>query len=258
MPIRNRLPSIARWRKPRVHLIHIGKTGGTAVKDALKPLTSSGRYQIELHSHDVDLQRIPQGDKFFFAVRDPLDRFVSGFNSRKRRGRPRYDFPWSTGEERAFNLFPNADALGSALSSDEARRRAAARDALISIKHVRDSYWQWFRDRDHLERRLDDLLLVMWFPSLDSSFAQLCELLGLPSGTALPTDSTTAHHSPQSADRSLSKRAKKNLYGWYSADVAFVEFCTNFDCFAGNADRSGSYQIATSATTPAASADAER
>lgn len=246
-----------RRRKPRVHLIHVGKTGGTAVKAALRPLMNDGRYQITLHSHGVDLQQIPPRDKFFFAVRDPLDRFVSGFNSRQRRGRPRYDVPWTTGEERAFQMFPTADALGIALSSDDAEQRVGARDALISIKHVRDSYWQWFRDRDYLERRLDDLLLIMWFPGLGSSFTQLCELLELPSDTALPTDNMTAHRNPQSSDRHLSDRAVQNLRAWYGADIAFVELCATFECFA-RTDYSGPAHTAPPAASPVASVDAER
>lgn len=170
---------------------------------------------------------------FFFAIRDPVDRFVSGFCSRQRRGRPRYDFPWTAGEERAFQAFASADALGSALSSDNPQERAAARDAMISISHVRDSYWQWFRDRDYLERRLDDLLLVMPFADLNASFAQLCELLGLPDSTVLPTDDVAAHRSPRDGgDRSLSDRAVANLSKWYGADLAFIDLCTTFDRFA--------------------------
>ena len=63
------------------------------MKAALAPLTTEGSYEIVLHSHDCELRQIPSGDKVFFTVRDPIDRFVSGFNSRKRRGQPLFDNP---------------------------------------------------------------------------------------------------------------------------------------------------------------------
>lgn len=227
-----RLLRITRLRKPRAHLLHVRKTGGTAIKAALRPVLDAGPYQIMLHSHEIDLRQIPPGDMFFFAVRDPVDRFISGFRSRQRRGRPRYDFPWTAGEERAFQAFASADALGSALSSDNSQKRAAARDAMISISHVRDSYWQWFHDRDYLESRLDDLLFVMPFADLNVSFAQLRELLGLPDSTVLPTDDVAAHRGPRDGDRHLGDRAAANLREWYGADLAFIDLCTTFDRFA--------------------------
>jgi hypothetical protein len=185
-----------------------------------------------LHSHDCELRQIPSGDKVFFTVRDPIDRFVSGFNSRKRRGQPLFDNPWSVEEQRAYWAFPTANSLASALSSDEREQRASARAAMISIGHVRSSYWRWFHDRKYLQSRLDDLLLIMWFPSLDASFACLLELLGLSERAALPNNDVVSHRSPASADRRLGDCAIENLKHWYGADTAFLEVCATLECFA--------------------------
>jgi hypothetical protein len=106
-------------QKQRAHFLHPGKTGGTALKAALAPVALDGRYEIHLHRHNVLLSDISLGDRVFFSVRAPLDRFVSGFNSRRRQGRPRYDIPWSAAEERAFTTFTSPDALGRALSSND-------------------------------------------------------------------------------------------------------------------------------------------
>ena len=62
----------ARRHKPRAHFVHIGKTGGSALKAALAPLTTEGSYEIVLHSHDCELRQIPSGDKVFFTVRATL------------------------------------------------------------------------------------------------------------------------------------------------------------------------------------------
>ncbi len=70
----------------KIHFIHIGKTGGTAVKYALQDYNATVlgcRYEIILHNHNFKLKDIPIGEKFFFFVREPIDRFISGFYSRK-------------------------------------------------------------------------------------------------------------------------------------------------------------------------------
>ena len=223
-----------RARRPRAHLIHIGKTGGTALKSALTPVLHDGDYEIVLHGHGTRLKHVPVGEKVFFVIRDPVDRFVSGFNSRLRRGRPRYDIPWTPEEELAFEQFATPDQLGAALSSEDSIERARAFQAMTSIGHVRASYWQWFHHRYLVQKRMDDLLLVMWFPALSTGFAQLCDLLGLPEGVCLPGDDVGSHRSPDTADRSLSPLARTNLERWYGADVAFVEFCSGLSCFAGS------------------------
>lgn len=217
-----------RRRRPRAHFLHIGKAGGTAINTALWPVHLAGRYEIVFGGHDVDLRQVPPGDRFFFVVRDPIDRFVSSFNDRQRRSQPRYDIGWEPGEERAYRRFTAPDSLASALSAHDQELRSAAEDAMRSIYHVRHSYWHWFHDPDYFISRLGDLLLVLWLPSLDASFAELCDLLGMPR-VELPSDSTAAHRSPADASRHLSEQAIENLRRWYARDFDFVELCSRLD-----------------------------
>lgn len=70
-------------KKP-VHLLHIGKTGGSAVKHTLKQYPPNNRYAVHLHKHGVKLSDIPKGNMVIFVVRDPVSRFISGFYSRHR------------------------------------------------------------------------------------------------------------------------------------------------------------------------------
>ncbi len=216
--------------KQRAHLLHPGKTGGTALKAALAPVAQDGRYEIQLHRHNVLLSDIPAGDRVFFSVRAPLDRFVSGFNSRQRKGRPRYDIPWSAAEERAFTTFPSPDSLGRALSSEDPQELRAAREAMMSIGQIRYSYWRWFLDADYFVQRRSDFLLILDFSELESSFRQLCQLLEVRA--VLPRDDVAAHRNPVDAPRHLSSRAAANLTKWYAADLTFVELCGKLSCFA--------------------------
>ena len=90
-----------RWHRLRgrevVHLLHIGKTGGTALKTALAGAASPTHVLI-LEDHPTRLRSVPVGERVAFFVRDPLTRFVSGFLSRQRKGRPRYFHDWSAEE----------------------------------------------------------------------------------------------------------------------------------------------------------------
>lgn len=208
---------------PRAHFLHVGKTGGTAIKAALAPATSSGRYRILLHEHATRLADVPAGEKFFFTVRDPVDRFVSGFYSRQRCGRPRYNYPWSAGEAAAFAAFTTAGALAEALGSADVVVRGTAEAAMASIQHVRDSYWRWFTDDEYFLRRSGDLLFLAFHDQFSQDFAVLTRMLGLTGRVALPTDDVGAHRTPATVDRRLSATAVRNLRAWYAADYRFLE-----------------------------------
>ena len=219
----------ARAAAPRAHLLHIGKTGGSAIKSALEGC--KGAYELVLHDHRTTLEQVPRGDRFFFVLRDPLERFVSGFYSRQRQGQPLYKSPWSPEEEHAFARFGTADSLGQALSSHDQEERSQALAAMRAIQHVRDSYWAWFDDEGYFESRLDDLLAVLWLPDLDATFPRLCELLGISPAPALPHDDLRAHRNPAGLDRGLSEPARLALEEWYRADQAFVDRCRRLPAF---------------------------
>lgn len=217
-------------RKPRAHFLHIGKTGGSAIKSALGD-RCDGAYELVLHPHPTTLKDVPRGDRFFFVLRDPVERFVSGFYSRQRQGRPLYDSPWSPEEARAFGLFDTADALACALSSAANDERLEALAAMRSIQHVSSSYWDWFGNERYFRRRLDDLLAVLWLPDLDSTFPRLCRLLGISPVPELPDDDVRAHRNPAGVERRLSRPACRALEQWYAADEACVNRCRALPSF---------------------------
>src|SRR6056297_3418392 len=88
-------------KKP-VHFLHIRKAGGTAIKEALKDIAV--KQNVILHPHKTRLKDIPEGEKVFFFLRNPVSRFVSGFNSRLREGENHVKIPRE--EKRKRPLFP--------------------------------------------------------------------------------------------------------------------------------------------------------
>jgi hypothetical protein len=198
----------------------VGKTGGSAVKRALRPVSTAGTYRLDLHGHLFTLGDVRPGQKFFFATRDPLTRFVSGFYSRLRGGAPPSRAAWSPDEERAFARFATPNDLAERIDAD-----AEARRAMRAIVHVQSPYSSWFGTADDLAARRGDLLFILRQEFLDLDFAALLPRLGLADRAALPHDDAGAHRGMAGVDRSLSERAVTNLRGWYAEDYEFLAYC---------------------------------
>jgi hypothetical protein len=210
-------------REP-LHVLHVGKTGGTALNHALVEYAATARYRPVFGGHQLTLTDIPPGERFMFLIRDPLSRFVSAFNSRLREGRPRYHYPWREDERAAFALFKTPDQLGTALSSGDTEERTQAEQAMRAIGHVNTKYSSWFGDATDFRARLSDLFFLGFQDSLDEDFELLKRKLGLPAHAQLPRGDA-AHQAPAGFDTSLSETARANLERWYADDVAFVELC---------------------------------
>lgn len=206
----------------KVHFLHIGKTGGTALKHAFDEEARAGR--IVLHDHGTSLSDLRPGETVFFFLRHPITRFVSGFLSRQREGRPRYFFPWSREEAEAFDRFATPNELASALSSVGCDRRMHAAAAMAGIQHVSDSFWRWLGTPESLISRSADILFIGQQEQLASDAAILGKRLGA-ADAALPMDDVAAHRNPDNLDRSLSPEAIRNLRCWYQRDFLARSIC---------------------------------
>jgi hypothetical protein len=205
-----------------VHLLHISKTGGTALKYALRGHLTTKTSTIFLHEHKWRLRDIARGQKAVIFFRHPIPRFVSAFYSRQRCGRPRYDVPWNQAEAAAFAQFASPNQLARALSSSESAQCAAAHTAMNGIRLLNTSFFKWIESDEYFALRAPDILLVGFQETLASDFNALKRLLQLPSRLELPTDSWCSHRSPP-ADVRLDEIATANLAGWYARDISFFE-----------------------------------
>jgi hypothetical protein len=213
---------------PPAHFLRIGKTGGTGLRLVLNPLTESGPFSVRMHPHGFTLPRVPEGEVFFFTLRDPVERFVSGFYCRQRRGWPIYDVAWSDHEKVAFERFPSANALALALTSERDDERAAAEEAMRHVQHL-NSVWRWFRDEETFRAREPFLLKVLFADRLDEDFADLVRKLGLESfHPVLPHDDVHSYRAPTKPDP-LDDDAVENLRRWYARDYEFLEYCRNLE-----------------------------
>jgi hypothetical protein len=211
--------------RPPLNVLHIGKTGGTALKHVLQENAGTSHYQLLFRGHDVTLADIPPGEQFMFLIRDPLTRFVSAFNGRLREDRPRYHYPWRDEERVAFAIFKTPDQLAVALSSEDDEERRQAEAAMHGIGHVNTPYTFWFPHESAFRARLSDVFFIGLQDRLDDDFELLRRKLRLPDGVAMPHDETAAHKTPAGFTSQLSDRGRTNLERWYARDVAFVGLC---------------------------------
>lgn len=223
-----------------LHYIHIGKTGGTALKRALLdnglaaradweeeriakvPTTPYGR--IILHTHTFNLRKLPEGEHVFFTLRDPISRFVSGFQSRYRKGLPRYFVEWTDKERAAFESFPTPEALAHGLSSGDRAERELAEWAMNNVQHL-ESIHQFLGKRALLRSKLQHVVYIARQETLATDWEQLKILLELPRDIELPSDPLVAHRRDASQDVPLDEQAVENLREWYARDYKLIALC---------------------------------
>jgi hypothetical protein len=216
----------------RIGVLHIGKTGGTALKAAIRAQRQRApRRDIHCFGHEMTLpdllERFPAARAVAF-VRDPAARFVSGFNSRLREEEPAYHVPWTAAEAEAFARFPTAGALAEALSDPDAAARAAAEAAMRDIHHVNSGMARYLVSPEFLEAARDRLLWIGSQETFAADFAVLGGLLGLDADLGPPEDDVAAHRTPARFDRHLSHRALANLRDWYAMDYRIDGWCRAF------------------------------
>lgn len=217
---KNMFQSLLKRKKQRVHFLHIGKTGGSAIKSVLKNFLETPEFSITLHGHGTSLEHIPKGDSVVFFLRDPVTRFISAFYSRQRKGQPRYYSEWSHKEKEIFEHFATPNEVAASL----ANKQEAAAKAMESVKHFA-CYNKWYINTDYFKSRIDDILFIGFQESLDSDFIKLKSILGIPEDVKLPTDDVAAHKNPKNIDKSIDANGMAALKEWYLEDAKFIELC---------------------------------
>ncbi len=221
--------------KQIIHFLHIGKTGGSAVKYALRHKLESinsikNAYNLNenvifLHPHMFKVRDVPKGEKIVFFLRDPVGRFISGFYARKRKDQPRYNYEWSPEEKIAFSHFHTPNQLAISLSSDNENERMIAQNAMNSISHVNMPFSFWIESESYLMLRRADILFIGFQENLFKDFEILKSKLNLPDNLKLPEDDLYSHRSPQGEDKTLEDKAVENIRDWYSDDYKILSQC---------------------------------
>lgn len=213
----------------RVAMLHIGKTAGTALDAVIAAHQDrTGADAVEKMGHRHRMTDLLDADPDLmcgFFVRDPVSRFVSGFNSRYRMGRPRINKPWSPAERIAFETFTTANAMAEALSGADPELRRRAEDAAQAIIHIRLGLEHFLGSAETLEAYRARIVFIGEQESFDSDIERFKSLLGVAKDIMPPADDIAAHRNPSSLPRTLTPRAEENLRQWLAPDYRIYAKC---------------------------------
>ncbi|MEP6019630.1 MAG: sulfotransferase family 2 domain-containing protein [Paracoccaceae bacterium] len=208
-----------------LHFLHIPKTGGTALRHALVNAHEyAGVRPIFWSKHKAsadDILRKHKSAHLGFFVRDPVERFISGFYSRKREGQPRYHVPWSAAERLAFHAFGEVDLLAEGLAQSDPLAEAAVK----SIRHTAPYYVNTFKSKASINQIASRIAFVGQLETLEEDFDLLRRWLGLPKDVELPSSPVEAHRSDPSAKPNTSKETRTVLAKFLSREYRIYERC---------------------------------
>ena len=208
-------------------MLHIGKTGGTYTKQLFADIPAARdlvRFLHHDHSLETALKEFPD-EQAVFAIRDPLEIFVSGFYSRMRKGQPRYNYPWTQEETIIFSTFKTPSALGEALSSEQADRKQLAEFSMRNLQHVAQCLHFYLRSVELVRESKPRIHSVLRQECLDQDIRNFLAKNGI-CVSSLPTyDEVVRHSNPAELDRTLSPAAIRNLRQWYRADLELYREC---------------------------------
>jgi hypothetical protein len=221
-----------------LHFLHVAKAGGNTIEFALKNQTiKSGRkytrnlfyvnkYTIKKYRHVFKLSMFHKNSQYIFNVRDPISRFKSGFYSRKREGKPKYNKPHTFLERVAFRNFQHANDLAEALSDRNMLVRMNAILSMMAIGHVGAQLCTWFTES--LLKKQPPFFVIEQ-DNLESSMKNLAEKLG-GAEFIFPDDEYEKHSNDYIGVPPLSDLARNNLAEWYAVDLRLYEFIKKEFC----------------------------
>ncbi|MDP2293309.1 MAG: sulfotransferase family 2 domain-containing protein [Actinomycetota bacterium] len=210
---------------PDFVFFHLGKTGGGSVRQFLRPI----RTRWAGVGHDGTLDGIATrwpGTPIVFFVRDPVTRFVSGFNN-FRRGvvhKPLGKVP-SQIELIAYTVFPTANHLAEALTSDDERMRSTAEWAMGSLGFLANHLTHNLDSPATVDRHLAQIALIGLFEEFADSVEAMRSALHLPDSLRLPEDESRAHRGLSHVPSGLSPAGRAAVAHWYRDDIAIYEHC---------------------------------
>ena len=215
-----------------VHVLHIRKTGGTALKNAIRPYHPKiFRRKIWTYQHQTTFAEIlhdhPEA-RILFSVRDPAKRFVSGFNSRLRKGQPRRSVGWNAGEQLVFDTFGTPNELAEALNSPDPVKKRDADWSMKLVLHLSYSLTYWLNSPDYLEQHKENIFYIVEMNTINEDFEYVKSIVGLPAEASLPRGDAARHAAPAGFSSQLSEEGLKNIRNHYCKDYEIYEWCLGY------------------------------
>jgi hypothetical protein len=213
-----------------VHFLHIRKNAGTSIANSLikknqfklfNNVIIQNKVAFLLHNHGFTLVDVKDDEFCFFVYREPVSRYISGFNSRLRKGAPTNYNEWTKLEEKYFSIYNTAEELAVDLASNDSQSHERAKLALQSIGHINTFQLDWVRDLDYLRKRRKSVLFVARQKFLDQDLRLGFQQLGLNWENA--NDDIESHAAPSNQNKKLSEQSIQIIKDWYSKDYELLD-----------------------------------
>lgn len=208
-----------------IDFLHIGKTGGTFVKNSLKKYDVDKIVKINNHQQSKINNKIIS-NKFIFIIRDPVNRYVSGFISRLRKGQPTYFVEWTKNENIAFTNFSTPNDLAEALSSSDENIKA---NALFAIKHIKHTNSiSDYINLENLKKNKDKIFYVCKTETLNNDLQNIYDKLGY-NNINVELHENCLHKTPPEFEnlKKMSNLAIKNIIEYYLNDYEIIKYLIN-------------------------------
>ena len=210
-------------KSDQIAFLHIGKNAGTQVLHLARQLKYHGIY-IYKYGHGVKLSDLPRDARYFFSIRKPDKRFVSGFYSRKRKGQPKTYNEWSPHEKIAFEAFEHANDLAENLFNDDMIGNQA-RQAIKSISHTGMQQYDWFQRSAFLD--VQPPITIIRQEHFRQDMQRFMDLVNVEIDieTLFTDNKMAAHKNDYDTVPALSDASIANLERWYAQDYWFYKMC---------------------------------
>jgi len=215
-----------------IYMIHIGKTGGTYLKQIIRDTLDVQKESSQQIVNDnlillnhVSLEGITHKygpiKKMAFVFRDPTERFLSGFYCRLRMGRPDYNVLWDAREAVAFSHFQSANELAEALYSEDDFKKSAAWFSMNANRHLRRGYQFYFGNQnDFIFDEVGKIVSCIDIKNLDENIDKFMGDIGITKPINIRAKGSRPHvHYP----KELSFLAKDNLRKFWKVEYEYYE-----------------------------------
>lgn len=183
--------------------LHVGKTGGTSLNKMFVELRDNGQNHPLNFDHTWTMRQIvsvlPKGGQVHVVLRDPIERYVSGFNSRLRQGRPNHPRLWTESEATAFQYFQSPTDLFRAMISEDELEQSKAAFAIHAIPHMRRGYVYHYISTEFLQNYRQYIGLVGGMSDLNGFSLALKRRLGVQPSLTERISLKKLHMSPVEA-----------------------------------------------------------
>lgn len=213
-------------KKERINFLHIGKTGGSQIKQILNQ-NKGGKFSFKTHNHRVKLRDIPINERYFFSIRDPISRFQSAFYYRKNKGLPGVFQDWLPHERIAFENFTDANNLAESLFRAD-KTGYLATQSMQSIAHVCSQQIDWFERCGSFN--LNPPISIIRQENLDADIEAFLKKIFDDEvySCSISKNESTIRKNKYPEKSELTALATKNLKKWFCRDLAFYENCLDW------------------------------